>query len=180
MVSAQPITETIKFQVKDGINLENTNAANEHDDGRAIQAFVQSTEIIQSQKGFVCQYWGHQVENSSVFVWSVDWESLDHYDAFNKSDNHTKIVTGLSQVFDFSNGPPLTIFTHWTTDASAAFEAPVTEVAFMTLPDSSGEEARTEIEQAMMPIMRDVKTIGKSWGAAIGWGERTCRDSYYT
>jgi hypothetical protein len=65
------------------------------------------------------------------------------------------------------------VYTRFTTDAAAAFEAPVTEVAFFTLPtDGYDEEAKTAIEDAMnMPSMQAVTTVGKSSGAAIGWGE---------
>ena len=56
-------------------------------------------------------------------------------------------------------------------DAAAAFKSPVTEIAFMTLPNDVGEEARAYIEQASKPINRDVVKVGKATGVATGWGE---------
>ncbi len=65
------------------------------------------------------------------------------------------------------------MYTRFTTDAAAAFEAPVTEVAFFTLPtDGYDEEAKTTIENALnVPSMQAIKTVGKSSGDANGWGE---------
>ena len=47
----------------------------------------------------------------------------------------------------------------------------MTEIAFLTLPNDAGEDAKTMIEDALVPIMGNVTTIGKCCGAAIGWGE---------
>jgi hypothetical protein len=63
------------------------------------------------------------------------------------------------------------VYTRFTSDASAAFAAPVTEVAFFTLPNGAREDVKTTIEDALMPSMQAVTTVGKSSGGAIGWGE---------
>jgi hypothetical protein len=47
----------------------------------------------------------------------------------------------------------------------------VTEVAFFTLPNGTPEDAKTTIEDALVPSMQAVTTVGKSLGGAIGWGE---------
>ena len=62
------------------------------------------------------------------------------------------------------------VYTRFTSDAVAAFAAPVTEVAFFTVPDGVREEAKTLIEKE--PIeSHPVFTVGKSSGGAIGWGQ---------
>jgi hypothetical protein len=63
------------------------------------------------------------------------------------------------------------VYTHFTSDASAALAAPVTEVAFFTMPNGALEDAKTTIEDALMPSIQAVTTVGKSSGGALGWGE---------
>jgi hypothetical protein len=63
------------------------------------------------------------------------------------------------------------VYTRFTSDASAALAAPVTEVAFFTMPNGTLEDAKTTIEDALMPSIQAVTTVGKSSGGAIGWGE---------
>lgn len=55
--------------------------------------------------------------------------------------------------------------------ATAAFRSPVTEVAFFTLPTRPDEETKTAIEDSSATVLREVQTIGKASGAAIGWGQ---------
>lgn len=54
-----------------------------------------------------------------------------------------------------------------------AFEAGVTEVSLYTLPtDAYNEGLRTKLEDDLdVPSMEAIKTVGRSSGGAIGWGE---------
>ncbi len=70
-----------------------------------------------------------------------------------------------------SYAEPYTVFTHFTSDATAALSAPVTEVAFFTVPNSAREDAKTLIENDVLDSTHPVLTVGKSSGGAIGWGE---------
>ena len=62
------------------------------------------------------------------------------------------------------------VYARFTSDAVAAFAAPVTEVAFFTVPDGVREEAKTVIEKESIES-HPVFTVGKSSGGAIGWGQ---------
>ena len=62
-------------------------------------------------------------------------------------------------------------FTHFTSDATTALAAPVTEVAFYTVPDSVREQAKAMIEEMSVSSTHPVITVGKSSGGAVGWGE---------
>ena len=62
------------------------------------------------------------------------------------------------------------MYTQFTSYAGAAFAAPVTEVAFFTVPDGVREEAKTLIEKESIES-HPVFTVGKSSGGAIGWGQ---------
>lgn len=66
---------------------------------------------------------------------------------------------------------PDSVYTRFTSDAVAAFTAPVTEVAFFTVPNSAREEAKALIEDAVIDNTHPVITVGKSSGGAVGWGE---------
>lgn len=64
------------------------------------------------------------------------------------------------------------MYTHFNTDAVAAFEAPVTEVAFYTLPtDGYNADLKAKIDEGMhVPSMDALTIVGKSSGSAVGWG----------
>ena len=97
-------------------------------------------------------------------------------------------MASMGRVFDLEAAAPLTsmilslcfcsvklnqtlVFTRFTSDATAAFVAPVTEVAFFTVPNSAREDARNLIENDVLDSTHPVLTVGKSSGGAIGWGE---------
>jgi hypothetical protein len=63
------------------------------------------------------------------------------------------------------------VYTRFTSDASAALAAPVTEVAFFTVPNDAREIAKTMIEDEPITSTHPVITVGKSSGGATGWGE---------
>ena len=63
------------------------------------------------------------------------------------------------------------VYTRFTSDATAALAAPVTEVAFYTVPNDAREDAKTLIEDDVIDNTHPVITVGKSSGGAIGWGE---------
>ena len=62
------------------------------------------------------------------------------------------------------------VYTRFTSDAVTAFAAPVTEVAFFTVPDGVREEAKMLIEKESIES-HPVFTVGKGSGGAIGWGQ---------
>ena len=47
----------------------------------------------------------------------------------------------------------------------------MTEVSFLIMPTRPDEETKAAIEEELVVTLRDVETIGKASGAAIGWGE---------
>lgn len=171
MALAQPVTETKVFQVKHGFSLEDARGTANTNDNQATQIFIQSTKLVQSQKGYIRQFWGHQIEDPRIFVWYIQWQLLEDCKEFKQSDGHTRMIGDLEKVFDDSNGLSPTIFTQWTSDPAAALQAPVTEVAFFALPQNSGEAPRREIDEAMVAVIKEVTTVGKSLGGATGWGE---------
>lgn len=97
-------------------------------------------------------------------------------------------MAGMGHVFDVEVAAPLTsliflvvllicgaesesVYTRFTSDATAALAAPVTEVAFYTVPNGAREDAKTLIEDDLINGTHPVITVGKSSGGAIGWGE---------
>ena len=123
----------------------------------------------------------------------VDWGSTNDVALFTNSAAHNAFLASMSQIFDLEKAAPLTsmifdplfrfqltckaddqiqpVYTHFTSSATAALTAPVTEVAFYTVPNSNSEEAKVVIEEDEIESTHPVITVGKSWGGAIGWGE---------
>ncbi|KAJ3984641.1 hypothetical protein F5890DRAFT_1515551 [Lentinula detonsa] len=175
MTPSFPITQTSIFQLKEGISLADTTSKIA---SPAVKAFIQLKETVKAQKGFIRQYWGHQVENSQLFVWYIDWESPEHHENFTESEGYSAYTTSLGEIFYFEKALPLTnssfvVYTKWSSDATAALKAPVTEIAFLTLPNGSPEEAKAATEEALGHVMTNVQAVGKAWGASIGWVSKT-------
>jgi len=57
MAPSQPVTETVIVHLKEGVNLENVACGASASGSPAIQAFVQLTNTLKAQRGFVCQFW---------------------------------------------------------------------------------------------------------------------------
>jgi hypothetical protein len=53
----------------------------------------------------------------------------------------------------------------------AVYTAPVTEVAFLNLPEGYGEAEKAIFDKETASIGNDVKEVGKSWGSATGWSK---------
>lgn len=62
------------------------------------------------------------------------------------------------------------MYTRFTSEATAALIAPVTEVAFFTVPNGVRDNAKTIIENDVIESTHPVITVGKSSGGAMGWG----------
>ncbi|KAJ3773570.1 hypothetical protein FB446DRAFT_526756 [Lentinula raphanica] len=164
------------FQMREGISLADATKSSDTpklSPSPAVKTFEELCETIKTQKGFIRQYWGQQVEDPTLFVWCIDWESSDHHEAFANSEGYNTYTTALERIFDFIKAAPLTTFTKWSSDPTPALKAPVTEIAFLTLPDSSPEDTKRVTEEALGPILSDVQKIGKAWGAALGWVSKT-------
>jgi len=102
--------------------------------------------------------------------WHIsDWVSFEQSTAFDNSEEHSSFIAGMGRVFDLEVAAPLKIYTNFTSDATAAFAAPVTEVAFFTVPNGAREHAKTLIENNPLSSTHPVLTVGKSSGGATGW-----------
>ncbi|KAE9409656.1 hypothetical protein BT96DRAFT_1012601 [Gymnopus androsaceus JB14] len=168
MSASKPVTQAIILHLKDGVNLENVASGS----GTAVEAFVQLANTVKARPGFIRQFWGHQVEVPTVFVWYIDWESMENFTAWANSEAHKTFEAGMGQVFDLEKAAPIMMFTRFTSDAYAAIVAPVTEVAFFTAPKSVREEAKVLVEEEdpeTSKTMLYVTTVGKSTGGAIGF-----------
>ncbi|KAJ6582888.1 hypothetical protein DFH09DRAFT_1144832 [Mycena vulgaris] len=163
--SAQPVTETVILHLKAGVNLENATPGSSSPE---VEAFVQLTETLKTQPGFIHQFWGNQVEDSRIFVGYIDWETYEHITAFVNSEAHGPFMGLMGQVFDLDVAAPLMMFTRLTSDSVPALVAAVTEVAFFTIPTSARAAAEPMIIDATLGD-HPVFTVGKSSGGAIGW-----------
>lgn len=115
---------------------------------------------------------------------------MDYHTAFVNSEEYSSFLAGMSQVFDLEIAAPFTsttlprsasdlryraesdpVYTRFTSDATTALAAPVTEVAFFTVPNDAREEAKTLIENDSISSTHPVIAVGKSTGGAMGWGK---------
>ncbi|KAH6664273.1 hypothetical protein B0J14DRAFT_608181 [Halenospora varia] len=168
MSSSQAITETIVLRTK---------TFPDPAEGKPTfsSIFFNSAHTVKAQPGFIRQYWGNQVEDPTVFLWSIDWKSLEDQITFEKSNHYRIFKFGLNNAFNIEEFPPLLIYTKFDHDPIPAIEAPVTEVAFYTVPYGTKEETKREIDAvfANVPVMEGVTKVGKSTGGATGWVSKT-------
>ena len=57
MPASQPVTETIILRLKQGVNLENVASGTGANTSPAVQAFIQLTDAVKAQQGFIRQFW---------------------------------------------------------------------------------------------------------------------------
>ena len=57
MPTSQPVTETIILHLKEDVNLENVASGTSANTSPAVQVFVQLTDTVKVQKGFIRQFW---------------------------------------------------------------------------------------------------------------------------
>ncbi|KAL3419310.1 hypothetical protein PVAG01_09532 [Phlyctema vagabunda] len=165
VASTQSVTETLIVVPKEKISLD--DAANE-----SSRVFVQLTNTLKSQPGYTRQFWGYQVENPQLFVWSIDWESLESHTIFTKSEDYNSFKIGFDQVFDLKAVEPVILYTRFTVnEAFPAFQAAVTEVAFYTLPGGTTDEIKSSVANGSSTVIEQVQSIGKAEGASLGWSE---------
>ncbi|KAI9835699.1 MAG: hypothetical protein M1819_001876 [Sarea resinae] len=161
MAPSRAITETIILHLEEGVNLADAASGS-----AAVQTFAQLTNTIKAQQGYICQFW--VVDLSHLLS---DWQSSEHHAAFIKSKAYKSFIAGVGQVFALEVAAPLKIYTRFpsASGATAALKAPVTEIAFLTLPDGAGEDVRATIDRKLRPIDENVTTVGKGLAAATGW-----------
>jgi hypothetical protein len=57
MPASQPVTETVVLHLKEGVNLENVASGTRASISPAVKAFVQLTDTVKVQQGFIRQFW---------------------------------------------------------------------------------------------------------------------------
>ncbi|CAD6576652.1 MAG: hypothetical protein ASARMPRED_007812 [Alectoria sarmentosa] len=187
MPLSQVVTETIILHPKEGVNLENVASGTRASGNPAVQAFIQLTDTVKFRQGFIRQFWVIGLHLAlSMHKLKKDWASFEYNSAFVNSEEHNSFVASMGHVFDVEVAAPLTsltflvvlltcgaesdsVYTRFTSDATAALAAPVTEVAFYTVPNDAREDAKTLIEDDVIDNTHPVITVGKSSGGAIGW-----------
>jgi len=178
MSTPQPIEQTIILHLQPDVSLSKISfSSTPTNSNPTIGTFANLLKLIASQPGFVQQFWGHQVEDPTVFVWSIQWASLEKSTLFSNSAGHASFIESMGQLFDFEDGPPLTVYTQYTSSPVAAFTAPVTEVAYFCIPQSAIEDAKKDILSTMDISAHPVFSVGKSVGGAIGFVVNTKNSS---
>jgi len=74
-----PVTEVALFPLAEDQNVDDPTSAA----GQTLNACL---ETVSKQDGCQRVFWGKQVENPSIGVAFIDWESVDHHKKFNESE----------------------------------------------------------------------------------------------
>ncbi|KAH8746354.1 hypothetical protein BGZ57DRAFT_935963 [Hyaloscypha finlandica] len=134
------------YHSEPGVDLNNASSSSVNP---AAQTFVRLTEIVASRKGYRHQFWGYQVDNPGLFVWSIDWKSIEDYIVFRGSKDYVEVEGDLGQLFDLDAATPVTLLLniHRHESATNAFRSGVTEVAFFSFPSRPRQEMRVAINE---------------------------------
>ncbi|MCJ1310447.1 hypothetical protein MMC25_004111 [Agyrium rufum] len=168
MTTFQPVNDCIILYVKEGVKLGNATTSEDP----TAKTFVQLTETLKAQRGYLYQYWGHQVENPNIFLWFIDWATHEDFTTYTSSESFNESKKNLAEVFDVAAKPPMIFLTkfHDPTSMVGALRSPVTEVAFYTLPDSTSHAHAAEVvDRSLGFVMSAVTTAGKAHAGATGW-----------
>ncbi|CAG8973194.1 hypothetical protein HYALB_00006363 [Hymenoscyphus albidus] len=113
---------------------------------------------------------GHKIEDPTIFVWLIDWASIEYHKRFMESEQYPGFLEKMEEVFDISAKDEIfRIHTKYETDYAPAALAPVTEIAFCSLPDTAGEKERKRFDDATAQIGRDVRSVGGAVGSGASW-----------
>ncbi|CAG8950163.1 hypothetical protein HYFRA_00008400 [Hymenoscyphus fraxineus] len=106
---------------------------------------------------------GHKIEDPTILVWLIDWASMEHQKRFTESEQYPGFLEKMGEVFDINSKDGIII------NYTPAVLAPVTEIAFCSLPDTAGEKERKRFDDATVQIGRDVRSVGGAVGSGVSW-----------
>jgi len=158
-----PATETAVLYLKPDLNIDDSASP----DAKQLRKCL---DIVASQKGFQRQYYGRQVEDPSLFIWSIDWDDVsDHHD-FMKSDSYKEFFSEVTPIFDLDRGAPaLTHANYASHPPDGPRNAPVTEFACFALPASASNEQKSALEDAVLNAATTLTGLGSCTSFATGW-----------
>ncbi|KAF1992268.1 hypothetical protein K402DRAFT_415955 [Aulographum hederae CBS 113979] len=159
MAEIKAINETIIVRLKEGIELE---------DSATVAKTTKLAETMKAIDGVVRVFWGPQVEDPRHCVWIIYWKAQENFTAFGASEGFGPFSAMVAEIFDVVALPPIVFMTNFNSDATAGYTAPVTEIAFFTVPKSALEEARADIEASDVSS-HPVFSVGNSSGGSIGF-----------
>ncbi|KAK4944480.1 hypothetical protein LTR10_016154 [Elasticomyces elasticus] len=98
-----PTTEVALIPLAEGQNPDDPTSA-------AGQTLKACFETVSKQDGYQRAYWGRQVENNSIGVAFIDWDSLDHHKKFMESEEFPSFMGTLVSL---CSGPGKMYHVHW-------------------------------------------------------------------
>ncbi|KZT28058.1 hypothetical protein NEOLEDRAFT_1239812 [Neolentinus lepideus HHB14362 ss-1] len=115
-------------------------------------------EILDATDGKISTYHGPQIEDASQGYFFVLWQSYEHHVALMNAPVYAKLIETLKPAV---GGPFEMIHVRFTKNPTPVLEAPVTEVAFITLKPGKTKEQ-------VAPLLDQLTSRGLSaWGPTI-------------
>jgi hypothetical protein len=179
-------TETAIIYLKPDSNFEDASSP-------AAAQLRKCLDIVAALKGYQRQYYGRQLEDPSLFIWSIgpqspitecetiilcysrlmavsDWDDVSNHHDFMKSDSYKDFIAEVAAVFDLDRGAPaLTHANYASHPPNGPREAPVTEFACFALPASAGNEQKSALEDAVLNLATTCSRVGSCISFATGW-----------
>lgn len=116
--NSSPITEIVSMSVNPAFKL-------------AAGRFEKARRIVELQKGFHRQLYGHAIEDNQLVNWFIDWDDYESYQAFTESSDYTSFASLIKSIVtkpvSRMHVPSVPY------PAPEAVEGPVVEVSLMDL-----------------------------------------------
>jgi len=145
-----PATEIAYITLKPGVNIEGSTPE--------AKVWQESLSIVAAQEGYKSAYYGRQLEDPSVLIFAIDWESRESHLNFIEAPAYDPFKKGLASIMEGVH------LHHVRTEPPSVIgRAPVTEVATFF----KAEDSFLENVEKFAKATEDGKPEG-FYGAAYG------------
>jgi len=136
----------------------------------AGQQMRKCMDFVATQKGFQRQYYGRQLEDPRLLVYTLDWDDVSDHHAFMKSDAYKDFFGLVAPIFDFETGPPHLVHANYASHPpNGPRDAPCTEFACFAMPTSASNEQKSAMEDAVLNLGVAVMKNSTCDSMATGW-----------
>ncbi|KAI1614009.1 hypothetical protein EDD36DRAFT_417858 [Exophiala viscosa] len=159
-----PATEVAILPLAEGQDPEDSTSAA----GQTLKACL---ETVSKQDGCQRVYWGKQVENQSIGVAFIDWESLDHHKRFIESEEFPSFMGQLGSLL---SGPGALYHVHFddhpAVPALVGDGVHVTEFLTVYFPQDYSSDDQKAFDQNVQKFLDVTKGSAEGFkDARAGW-----------
>jgi len=153
MSSSPPVTEIATLHVGSNFNEE---------------AFKPVIKIVKEFPGTQNFYWGRTAENPNMVILFVEWDSIEHHEAFRAHEIFKTVHALLIELVDLSNPNPLSFYhvPFQPFPPAKAMAGPIIELGQITAKDEQG--VPDEMSEVIAGIFSAANNHPKCLGSAKG------------